>query len=83
MGLIRLKVYSWRLDHNCRVNLIYELYDMIIQEVLKGISGIDEDDVHFILASGIICNWWRKVGVLPSVEVMVRTEVPAPPVIGF
>ena len=34
---------------------------MIIQEVLKGISGIDEDDVHVIFASGIVCNWWRKV----------------------
>ena len=45
---------------------------MIIQEVLKGISGIDEDDVHVIFASGIVCNWWRKVSVLPSVEVPLR-----------
>jgi hypothetical protein len=45
---------------------------MIIQEVLKGISGIDEDDVQRIFASGITCNWWRKVGSLPSVEIPLR-----------
>ena len=53
-------------------NPILGLYDMIIQEVLKGISGIDEDDVHLILESGIICNWWRKVELLPSAEVPLR-----------
>jgi hypothetical protein len=45
---------------------------MIIQEVLKGISGIDEDDVRAIFASGIVCNWWRKVNLLPSMEVPLR-----------
>ena len=45
---------------------------MIIQEVLKGISGIDEDDVRTIFATGIICNWWRKVGLLPAAEVPLR-----------
>ena len=59
-------------DHHCGSNPIFGLYDMIIQEVLKGISGIDEDDVHFIFASGILCNWWRKVGLLPSAEVPLR-----------
>jgi hypothetical protein len=45
---------------------------MIIQEVLKGISSINEDDVQSIFASGITCNWWRKVGLLPSAEVPLR-----------
>jgi len=45
---------------------------MIIQQVLKGISGIDEDDVQGIFASGITCNWWRKVGLLPSAEIPLR-----------
>jgi len=45
---------------------------MIIQEVLKGISGIDEGDVRVIFASGIVCNWWRKAGLLPSAEVPLR-----------
>jgi len=45
---------------------------MIIQEVLKGISGINENDVQSIFATGIICNWWRKVGVLPAAEISLR-----------
>jgi hypothetical protein len=45
---------------------------MIIQQVLKGISGIDEDDVGAIFAHGILCNWWRNVGSLPAVQVPLR-----------
>jgi hypothetical protein len=45
---------------------------MIIQEVLKGISGINEGDVRFIFDSGILCNWWRKVRLLPAAEVPLR-----------
>jgi hypothetical protein len=45
---------------------------MIIQEVLKGISGIDEEGVEIIFATGIVCNWWRKVSVLPTEEVPRR-----------
>lgn len=45
---------------------------MIIQEVLKGISGIDEKDVGIIFATGITCNWWRKVRILPSAEIPLR-----------
>jgi hypothetical protein len=45
---------------------------MIIQEVLKGISGINEVDVRFIFESGILCNWWRKVKLLPAAEVPLR-----------
>ena len=59
-------------------NLCYSLHfdcedlRMIIQEVLKGISDIDEHDVEVIFSSGIVCNWWRKVGILPSNEVPLR-----------
>ena len=45
---------------------------MIIQQVLKGISGINEGDVDAIFASGIICNWWRNIGLLPAAEVPPR-----------
>jgi hypothetical protein len=45
---------------------------MIIQEVLKGISGIEEDDVDAIFAHGILCNWWRNVGRLPAAKVPLR-----------
>jgi hypothetical protein len=45
---------------------------MIIQEVLKGISGISENDVNRIFASGILCNWWRKVGLIPAAEIPIR-----------
>jgi hypothetical protein len=45
---------------------------MIIQEVLKGISGINEDDVNRIFAAGILCNWWRKVGQIPADEIPIR-----------
>lgn len=45
---------------------------MIIQEVLKGISGIDETDVNRIFATGIVCNWWRKVGLIPAGEIPTR-----------
>ena len=45
---------------------------MIIQQVLKGIGGIDEDDVEAIFAHGILCNWWRNVAQLPAVAVPLR-----------
>ena len=45
---------------------------MIIQEVLKGISGINETDVNRIFATGILCNWWRKVGQISAAEVPMR-----------
>lgn len=45
---------------------------MIIQRVIKGISGIDEDQAQKILATGIVCNWWRKVNPLPWHEVPWR-----------
>jgi hypothetical protein len=45
---------------------------MIIQEVLKGISGINDTDINRIFAAGILCNWWRKVGTIPAGEIPIR-----------
>jgi hypothetical protein len=45
---------------------------MIIQKVIKGISGISPSDAHTIMEAGIYCNWWRKVGTLPFPEVPLR-----------
>jgi hypothetical protein len=65
-------VYPRFVNSQLPFHLNCERISMIIQEVLKGIGGIDEDDVDSIFASGIICNWWRKVGSLPAVEVPLR-----------
>lgn len=45
---------------------------MIIQEVLKGISGINDTDVNRMFATGILCNWWRKAGQIPAGEIPIR-----------
>jgi hypothetical protein len=45
---------------------------MIIQRVVKGISGITEDEARGILRQGIICRWWQQVGSLPAIEVPQR-----------
>ena len=45
---------------------------MIIQQVIKGIGGIDRSEAEKILQEGIVCNWWRKVGTLPFREVPLR-----------
>jgi len=45
---------------------------MIIQEVLKGINGLNATDVARMFAEGIQCNWWRKVRFLPAHEVPLR-----------
>ncbi|MFN0106104.1 MAG: hypothetical protein ACKV2U_28945 [Bryobacteraceae bacterium] len=37
---------------------------MIIQRVIKGISGLNDPDVDDIFRSGILCNWWRTHGSL-------------------
>jgi hypothetical protein len=37
---------------------------VIIQEVLKGIPGIDSDDARRVLRGGIQCNWFRNRGVI-------------------
>ena len=40
---------------------------MIIQQVIKGISGLDDLAVKDIFKTGIVCNWWRNQpkGILP------------------
>jgi hypothetical protein len=45
---------------------------MIIQEVLKGISGISDADVNRMFTTGILCNWWRNVGTISAAEVPLR-----------
>lgn len=37
---------------------------MIIQRVIKGISGLDDQDVDAIFQGGILSNWWRSKGSL-------------------
>ena len=45
---------------------------MLIQKVLKGIPNLSETQASGILKEGILCNWWRKVGVPPANEVPQR-----------
>lgn len=45
---------------------------MIIQRVIKGISGISRTQAQRFLSVGIVCNWWRKVDPLPRAEVPLR-----------
>ncbi|MHB1082745.1 MAG: hypothetical protein ACYC67_25350 [Prosthecobacter sp.] len=46
---------------------------MIFQKVLKGIAGITQAHARAMLdGDGIICNWWRDVGLLPESEILDR-----------
>jgi hypothetical protein len=45
---------------------------MIIQRVIKGISGIGEAAAQRILVEGITCRWWHKVNPLPFREIPAR-----------
>ena len=45
---------------------------MIIQKVIKGISGIDDSKVNKIFQIGITCRWWSEVGQLPQSEIPQR-----------
>lgn len=45
---------------------------MMIQKVIKGISGINQFDAMQLMEGGICCNWWRKVVSLPFPEVALR-----------
>lgn len=44
------------------------LVPMMIQEVIKGIPNLTDQDVQNIFQTGIICNWWRNQpnGLLPQ-----------------
>jgi hypothetical protein len=47
---------------------------VLIQQVIKGISGIPDTTVDEIFKTGILCNWWRNQpnGLLPQGEVPER-----------
>jgi hypothetical protein len=45
---------------------------MVIQQVIKGLSNLTDQDVDYIFHMGIICNWWRTQGHLPQNEVPDR-----------
>jgi hypothetical protein len=45
---------------------------MIIQKVIKGIGGIEQNTVNHILRTGITCKWWQEVDPLPNGEVPQR-----------
>jgi hypothetical protein len=41
---------------------------MIIQEVIKGLSNLSDQEVDRIFDQGILCNWWHAVGNIPQAE---------------
>ena len=45
---------------------------MIIQQALKGISGISPHQARAMLRTGIICNWWRNENPLPEDRIPER-----------
>jgi hypothetical protein len=45
---------------------------MIIQHVIKGVSGIDQTRAQQLLDGGIKCNWWLNQNPLPFHEIPVR-----------
>jgi hypothetical protein len=45
---------------------------MIIQQVIKGLSNLDDPAVDQIFQTGIVCNWWRTQGYLPQAQVPDR-----------
>jgi hypothetical protein len=45
---------------------------MIIQQVIKGLSDLNDQDVDGIFHMGIVCNWWRTQGHLPQNQVPDR-----------
>ncbi len=45
---------------------------MIIQHVVKGLSGLDDSSIQEIFRTGLVCNWWRTQGILRQEEVPDR-----------
>jgi hypothetical protein len=45
---------------------------MYFQKVLKGIAGLDRLGATNAFASGIVCNWWRRVGVITPPQVILK-----------
>lgn len=55
-----------------RKRILLRCATMIIQQVIKGLSNLTDQDVDEIFQMGIICNWWRTQGHLPQNEVPDR-----------
>lgn len=49
---------------------------MIIQQVIKGLSNLTDQEVDSIFETGILCNWWRTNGSLPQGQVPDRLTQP-------
>lgn len=47
---------------------------MIIQRIIKGIPDLEDDEVDDIFSTGIICNWWRNVEILPEPQKQDRLD---------
>lgn len=46
---------------------------MFIQHVLKGITGIDDADADAAMQdTGLLSNWWRRVGQISPAEITAR-----------
>lgn len=46
---------------------------MFFQKVLKGIADLSRDQAEDMVdGTGIVCNWWRLVGVLPNNHIKER-----------
>lgn len=43
---------------------------MYFQKVLKGINGLTNRQADEMLANGILCNWWRRVGQITPSEIL-------------
>jgi hypothetical protein len=52
--------------------ICYDAPTVIIQQVIKGLSGLTDTDIDEIFKGGIICNWWRRLGSLPQKQVPDR-----------
>jgi hypothetical protein len=44
---------------------------VIIQQVIKGIAGLNDAEVQVVFHEGILCNWWRNQpqGLLPQAQI--------------
>ena len=49
---------------------------MIIQQVIKGLSNLTDQEVDSIFKTGILCNWWRTNRHLPQDQVPDRLTQP-------
>lgn len=45
---------------------------MIVQNAIKGISGVDERTVAGMFEGGLCCNWFRKVGRIGTSQIVEK-----------